>query len=148
LRHEIGRRRLRRHAPAVGGHETLAQQRARLAGHRLREGEIGFHRGQSTLGFAMAALPVIILAYAPPYLIRCHTLAQAGRPVARWRQWSFMLGLLTLVGASVAPSDKKFAIHMVEHLLIGDIAALLIALGLTGPVLAPILRLHGLRWLR
>jgi cytochrome c oxidase assembly factor CtaG len=37
---------------------------------------------------------------------------------------------------------------MVEHLLIGDIAALLLVLGLTGPVLAPLLRTPGLRWLR
>ena len=29
---------------------------------------------------------------------------------------------------------------MAEHLLIGDIAALLIVLGLTGPLLAPLLR--------
>ena len=31
--------------------------------------------------------------------------------------------------------------HMVEHLLVGDIAALLIVLGLTGPLIAPILRI-------
>ena len=29
--------------------------------------------------------------------------------------------------------------HMIEHLLLGDIAALLIVLGLTGPLIAPIL---------
>ncbi len=29
---------------------------------------------------------------------------------------------------------------MAEHLLIGDIAALLIVLGMTGPLLAPLLR--------
>jgi cytochrome c oxidase assembly factor CtaG len=37
---------------------------------------------------------------------------------------------------------------MVQHLLIADIAAFLLVLGMTGPVLAPILRLPGLRWLR
>jgi cytochrome c oxidase assembly factor CtaG len=31
--------------------------------------------------------------------------------------------------------------HMIEHLLLGDIASLLIVLGLTGPLLAPLLRL-------
>ena len=31
---------------------------------------------------------------------------------------------------------------MIEHLLLGDIAALLIVLGLTGPLLAPILRIR------
>ena len=32
--------------------------------------------------------------------------------------------------------------HMIEHLLLGDIAALLIVLGLTGPLLAPVLRIR------
>ena len=32
--------------------------------------------------------------------------------------------------------------HMVEHLLLGDIASLLIVLGLTGPLIAPILRIR------
>jgi len=32
--------------------------------------------------------------------------------------------------------------HMVEHLLLGDIAALLIVLGLTGPLLAPVLKIR------
>ena len=35
--------------------------------------------------------------------------------------------------------------HMIEHLLLGDIAALLIVLGLTGPLLAPVLRIALLR---
>jgi cytochrome c oxidase assembly factor CtaG len=37
---------------------------------------------------------------------------------------------------------------MAEHLLLGDLAALLLVLGLTGPVLAPVLRIHALRWIR
>jgi putative membrane protein len=37
---------------------------------------------------------------------------------------------------------------MSEHLLIADLAALLIVLGLTGPLLAPVLRVRGLGWLR
>jgi putative membrane protein len=37
---------------------------------------------------------------------------------------------------------------MSEHLLIGDIAALLIVLGMTGPMLAPLLRVRGIQWLR
>jgi cytochrome c oxidase assembly factor CtaG len=39
-----------------------------------------------------------------------------------------------------ALSDQLLAVHMVEHLLIGDVAALLIVLGFTGPLLAPLLR--------
>jgi putative membrane protein len=67
--------------------------------------------------------------------------------VPSWRVACFGAGLLTLAGAELLPSDA-FATHMAEHLLIGDVGALLLVLGLTGPVLAPVLRLPGLGWLR
>jgi putative membrane protein len=80
------------------------------------------------------------------------TLAAAGRPVPGWRIASFLLGLLVLVGADVPPlstlAGELFAAHMLEHLLIADGAALLLVLGLTGPVMAPVLRLPGLQWAR
>ncbi len=38
-------------------------------------------------------------------------------------------------------SQELLTLHTVEHLLLGDIAALLIVLGLTGPLIAPILRI-------
>ena len=38
--------------------------------------------------------------------------------------------------------------HMAQHLLIGDIGALLIVLGLTGPLLQPLLASRWLGWLR
>ena len=41
---------------------------------------------------------------------------------------------LTSLGAA---SQDLLYVHMIEHLLLGDIAALLIVLGLTGPLLAP-----------
>ena len=37
-------------------------------------------------------------------------------------------------------SEQLLVAHMAEHLLIGDIAALLLVLGMTGPLLAPLLR--------
>ena len=39
-------------------------------------------------------------------------------------------------------SQDLLWVHMIEHLLLGDIAALLIVLGLTGPLIAPILRIR------
>jgi cytochrome c oxidase assembly factor CtaG len=39
-------------------------------------------------------------------------------------------------------SDELFWAHMVEHLVIGDLGTLLLVLGLTGPVLAPVLRIR------
>jgi putative membrane protein len=45
-------------------------------------------------------------------------------------------------------SDELFAAHMAEHLLIADAGALLLVLGLTGPVLAPVLRVRAFDRLR
>ncbi|MEA2292560.1 MAG: putative rane protein [Solirubrobacteraceae bacterium] len=84
--------------------------------------------------------------------MRVRTLAATGRPVPRWRIASFLTGLLVLVGADVPPlstlAGDELSAHMVEHLLIADVAALLLVLGLTGPLMAPVLRLPGLRWAR
>ncbi len=60
-----------------------------------------------------------------------------------WRQICFAAGLLTIFAAIASPVDyiaeELVIAHMVEHLLIGDIASLLLVLGLTGPLLQPIL---------
>ena len=44
------------------------------------------------------------------------------------------------LGGLGGPSEELLFAHMIEHLLLGDIGALLIVLGLTGPVIAPVLR--------
>ncbi|MDQ3879564.1 MAG: cytochrome c oxidase assembly protein [Chloroflexota bacterium] len=94
--------------------------------------------------------PVTILAAM--YAVRARALAAAGRPVDAWRQASFHSGLALIAVALISPlgalSDELFLAHMAEHLIIADLGALLIVLGLTGPLLAPLLRTHGLRWLR
>jgi putative membrane protein len=85
------------------------------------------------------------------YARRAGTLRRQRRPVPAWRQWCFGSGLLLGVVGLVAlghVAGERFSAHMVEHLLLGDIVALLIVLGLTGPMLAPVLRVRGLRWLR
>jgi cytochrome c oxidase assembly factor CtaG len=84
------------------------------------------------------------------YAVRAHHLLESGRPVPGWRQACFYAGIVLQVVALLALghlADQLFAVHMVEHLLLGDIGTLLLVLGLTGPVLAPILRLPGLRHL-
>jgi cytochrome c oxidase assembly factor CtaG len=84
--------------------------------------------------------------------VRVRTLAAHGRPVPAWRIASFLAGLAVLVCADLPPvralANDELTAHMVEHLLIADAAALLLVLGLTGPIMAPVLRLPGLRWLR
>ncbi|MGI8505672.1 MAG: cytochrome c oxidase assembly protein [Solirubrobacteraceae bacterium] len=89
-------------------------------------------------------LPIVVLLCWVPYWIRARTLSRERRPVPAWRQVCFASGLLVLELALSSPvdhiSDQLLAAHMAEHLLIGDIAALLLVLGLTGPMMAPLLR--------
>lgn len=79
------------------------------------------------------------------YAKRVYTLASEARnPVPGWRQACFYAGFVTIAVALTSlggASQELLLVHMVEHLLLGDIAALLIVLGLTGPLIAPILRI-------
>jgi len=78
------------------------------------------------------------------YARRAHTLASTRNPVPGWRQACFYGGFV-VIGAALtslgSAAEELLYVHMIEHLLLGDIAALLIVLGLTGPLLAPILRI-------
>jgi putative membrane protein len=88
----------------------------------------------------LGPLVVIGLLYAR----RAHTLARQGRAVPGWRQACFYGGFVTIGAALTGLGDgsqELLTIHMIEHLLLGDVAALLIVLGLTGPLIAPILRI-------
>jgi cytochrome c oxidase assembly factor CtaG len=92
-----------------------------------------------------------LVAAAVMYALRVRTLAGEQRPVPRPRQASWYGGLL-LIGVTLSSplavlADELFVAHMAEHLLIGEIGALLLVLGLTGPVLTPVLRVRELRWL-
>jgi len=97
-------------------------------------------------------LPLVLLAYWWPYARRSRSLAAQGRPVPRWRRACFASGLVVIAIALSPPigylSDQLLAFHMVEHLLIGDIGALLLVLGLTGPLIAPLLRIRAVDRLR
>jgi putative membrane protein len=91
----------------------------------------------------LQALPADLIAIA--YYKRCATLARRGKPVPFARRASFTAGLVVLLVSVLPPlstlDDKLLAWHMVQHLLMGDVAALLVVLGLTGPVLQPLLGL-------
>lgn len=81
------------------------------------------------------------------YAKRVRTLAGEGHsnPVPGWRQACFYSGFVTIAVALTSlggASQELLLAHMVEHLLLGDIAALLIVLGLTGPLIAPVLRIR------
>lgn len=95
-------------------------------------------------------LPMVIAAAL--YARRATTLAARGRAVPLWRQICFAAGLLTIALALITPlsdlADELVLFHMIEHLAIGDIASLLIVLGLTGPLLQPILAIRTFDRLR
>jgi cytochrome c oxidase assembly factor CtaG len=96
--------------------------------------------------------PVIVLLCWLPYRARVRTLAEQRRDVPAWRQACFAAGLIALAAALSAPvdsiADELLTAHMAEHLVIGDLSALLIVLGVTGPLLAPLLRVRWLAPLR
>jgi cytochrome c oxidase assembly factor CtaG len=96
------------------------------------------------VGAAFAPVEVLpLLVGAVLYAKRSIALAERGRPVPLWRQLCFAGGLLTMAIALVSPvahvAEELVIAHMVEHLLLGDVATLLLVLGLTGPLLQPIL---------
>jgi putative membrane protein len=80
------------------------------------------------------------------YWHRAMVLSWDGRPVPPWRQLCFGAGLVTIAVALFSPightSEELVIAHMGEHLLIGDIASLLLVLGLTRSLLQPLLAIR------
>jgi cytochrome c oxidase assembly factor CtaG len=74
-------------------------------------------------------------------------------PLPAGRRVWFYLGLTCALAALVSPLDwygenRLLWAHMIQHLLLGDVAALLVVLGLTGSVLRPLLAIGAVRRLR
>ena len=110
------------------------------------------HSAGTTWSFEPLQLAAVALG-ALLYWKRARTLARKGTPVAEWRYFLFSLGLALVVVALVSPiatlgEEESFAFHMVQHLLLGDLAPLCIVAGLTGPLLRPILSFRAVRALR
>jgi cytochrome c oxidase assembly factor CtaG len=96
----------------------------------------------------VAVLTLVATAYA----LRLLTLSREGRPVPTWRVVCFASGLALIAIAFVSPlgrlDDELVFAHMGQHLLMGDLGALLIVIGLTGPLLQPLLSNRWLGWVR
>src|SRR6478735_5938030 len=95
-------------------------------------------------------VPILVLAAL--YARRVLTLRDRGTPVPGWRIALFATGILTLLVALVSPvhalGERMFSFHMLQHVLLGDLAPLALLGGLTGPILRPALTfLHRLRFL-
>jgi cytochrome c oxidase assembly factor CtaG len=99
----------------------------------------------------LATIAVVGIAYTR----RSLTLRARRIHVDRRRQLAFGSSLLVLVLAVSSPVDRigeerLFSAHMLQHLMLGDLAPLLAVLGLSGPLLRPVLALSfasGLRLL-
>jgi cytochrome c oxidase assembly factor CtaG len=95
-------------------------------------------------------LPLALVGVA--YGVRARTLGRRGQPLARGRVALFAVGLTLLVVSLASPiatlADERFAFHMVQHVLLGDLAPLALLAGLTGPLLRPVLALPPVRALR
>src|SRR3954469_6645540 len=88
-------------------------------------------------------VPIAVVAVL--YARRARTLARRGRPVATGKLAGFGACRASVVLAVVSPvasigEERLFSVHMLQHLLIGDLAPLLLALGLSGPLLRPLLK--------
>ncbi|HUA03651.1 MAG TPA: cytochrome c oxidase assembly protein [Solirubrobacteraceae bacterium] len=103
------------------------------------------------LGEAVPPL-VATVAYLELYALRARTLSREGKPLVRWRLISFGFGVLLVAVVQIGPldtlADNVLVAHTLQHIIIGDIASLLIVLGLTGPVIQPLLHIRATRPLR
>jgi putative membrane protein len=99
----------------------------------------------------LQAAPVV--AAGVLYAVRVRNLSLRGRPVGVAKQACFYAGLATLLVAVASPlhelgERRLLYAHMSQHLLLGDIAPLLIVLGLDGSILRPVLAFPPVRRLR
>jgi putative membrane protein len=107
------------------------------------------HVGSGTYEPLQLVPPVAALV---AYAVRVRTLARQGRPVPAARQVSFALGIGVSLAALASPlahiGEELILAHMAQHLAMADIGALLLVLGLTGPVLQPLLSFRAVDRLR
>jgi cytochrome c oxidase assembly factor CtaG len=98
----------------------------------------------------LQVVPTLLIAAL--YARRVRTLKSRGTKVPPWRIAVFATGILILFAALVSPihaiGEQLFSFHMLQHVLLGDLAPLALLAGLTGPILRPALAfLHRLRFL-
>jgi putative membrane protein len=105
--------------------------------------------GDLLAGLIQASPFYLLVAFVA---IRARTLAREGRPVPTFRLALIAAGVAVGVLADLPPvgtlSEERLSVHMLQHMLIGDLAAFLIVIGMTGPLLRPILTKPGVRRLR
>src|SRR5437588_10833173 len=96
-------------------------------------------------------VPTLIVAAL--YWRRVRTLRRRGTPVEPWRPWLFGLGIGLVLLALASPidafgEDEFLSFHMLQHVVLGDLAPLALVAGLNGPILRPVLALRPVNALR
>ncbi len=99
----------------------------------------------------LQTIPTIVAAVL--YARRTRSLARRGQPVSRARQASFWTGIGLVILALNSPIDNLgeehfFFVHMLQHVILGDLAPLCFMVGLTGPILRPVLKFKLVERLR
>ena len=101
------------------------------------------------LDYSWTFAPIVLLAlagYLGVYIARWRTSRAEGgaRAASGWRLAAWCGGVAALFVALVSPvdvlGDQLASMHMVQHLLIADVAAILLTLGLTRHILRPATR--------
>jgi putative membrane protein len=117
-----------------------------------RHGRVGLHRLRVVIAappLAISTGPLAAIQIAPLMTLvmlygrRARTLSLTSRAVPRWRQACFYGGFLVIFAALILlgkANREPLFVNTIEQLLLGDVAALLLVLGLTAALIAPLLR--------
>jgi putative membrane protein len=101
-----------------------------------------------TLDWSTVTSITLPLLIGVAYFARVGHLREQGREPRLARQASFACGMSLIVLSTVGPldalADDYVFGHMIQHTILLDEASLLLAIGLTGPVLAPVLTKPGI----
>ncbi|HLM27514.1 MAG TPA: cytochrome c oxidase assembly protein [Thermoleophilaceae bacterium] len=93
----------------------------------------------------LVLVPILTLAVVYAMRFRTARAEAGGRGTSPLRALAFAAGLLVLVAATATPLDGLgerylFSAHMLQHVLLGDVAPLLLLLGLSRVIMRPATR--------
>ena len=92
---------------------------------------------------SIVAIPVVLFGWLLVYLIRFRKARAESPNGARWPRLAAFAAALALISVAVLPpidsfAERIFTMHMVQHILLADLAPLLLLLGLTAVILRPL----------